>query len=168
MPPLDVFLVLKMSCDMGTLLNSVEGVENFMLTMRTLQPKAVLLFDHHADPHVDASSAASQLLAIDESFRLAESHGEYAYFMRYRPDFIMLEGRLEWPRVRDDTIYTSRKLDAPASDQAFLISRSLKAQWWGKLQAGRHLLCVSRIHHLQHGTPRSEWSVLPRWAAAPG
>jgi hypothetical protein len=132
MPPFDVFVVLKMSCAMGTLLNSEEGVECFMRTMRALRPKAVILFDRHADPSVDASSYASQLVAIDESFRLAEAHGEYRYFMRYRPDFIMMDTRLDWSRVRDDTIYTCRKLDAPASDQAFLVSRALKAAWWGK------------------------------------
>ena len=132
MPPLDVFVVLKMTCFMGTLLNSDVGVDNFMLTMRRLRPKAVILFDRHADPRVDASSYASQLIAIDESFRLAESHGEYEYFMRYRPDFIMMDTRLKWSSVRDDTIYTTRKLDSLGSDQAFLISRQLKADWWGK------------------------------------
>ena len=132
MPPLDVFVVIKMTCFMGTLLNSDDGVDNFMLTMRRLRPKAVILFDRHADPRVDESSYASQMIAIDESFRLAESHGEYEYFMRYRPDFIMMDTRLKWSSVRDDTIYTTRKLDAPGSDQAFLISRQLKAAWWGK------------------------------------
>ena len=132
MPPLDVFAVLKMSCGMGTLLNSVEGVEQFMQTMRALRPKAVLLYDRHADEHVDACAAASQLLGIDESFRLAEAHGTYAYYVRYRPDFVMMETRLDWACVRDDAIYTSQKIDAPASDQLFLVSRGVKQQWWGK------------------------------------
>lgn len=161
MPPLDVFVVLKMTCEMGTLLNSEEGVESFMRTMYTLRPKAVVLFDRHADPHVDACSAASQLLMIDESFRLAELHGgKYAYFMRYRPDFVMMETRVHWPHVRDDTIYTSRKLDAPASDQAFLLSHDLKESWWGRRFRLDDIYCVCpeyTIFNTKHRVQNGPW-----------
>ena len=143
MPPMDVFVVLKMSCDdMGTLLNSEEGVEQFMKSMRALRPKAVLLFDRWADARIDAAAAASQLCAIDESFRLADAYGSYAYYLRYRPDFIMLEPGLTWALVREDTIYTSRKLDAPASDQAFLISQHLRHHWWGQRFRCDDTMCV--------------------------
>ena len=143
MTPLDVFVVLKMSCHHGTLLNSAEGVEHFLLTVRALRPKAVILFDRFEDEKINASSYASQMLTIDAAFGAAQSHKPYDYYMRYRPDFIMMEdARLPWPPESDTTIYTTRKMDAPASDQAFLISGHLKEAWWDRLsKTDTHLCC---------------------------
>jgi len=157
MPPFDVFVVLKLECHSGTFLNSNEGLDHFMQTIRELTPRFVLIFDHYKDAQVNGSYL-SQLTSIDQSFRLAEARGSYDYFVRYRPDFIMLDTGVNGREFLTDTIYTTKKYDAPASDQVFLISKALKTTWWDKLdfqhwdkRFSLEYIIFESAHNIQNG-----------------
>ena len=66
---------------------------------------------------------------IDKSFDIAQSYGVYDYFIRYRPDFIMVDPIYveNINNFHSDTIYTTRKSDSSGSDQVFLISANMSA-----------------------------------------
>lgn len=172
MPPFDVFLVLKLDdAAYDSMLNDEFGVQAFMASIRTIRPRRVVLFHRFEDPKVNHSSYSSQLTMIDLSFRIAEAHRKYDYYMRYRPDFIMIDPIpiSDMNVFKRDTIYTTRKHDAPASDQIFLISAVTKRYWWDmQPKIGLTALCspeylIFRNQVVQNG-PHFRGGLLRPWS----
>lgn len=135
-PNADFFLCLKTRDKekKGSLMNTNAGFEGFMKTIETINRNRIVklvLFDRCEDPKVDRSNFGSQIRTIDYCFQMASQHKEYDYYLRYRPDFVLLRTRLP-SEINDNAIYTTRKKDATGSDQVFLISKKMKEEWWDK------------------------------------
>ena len=64
---------------------------------------------------------------------MATQYDNYDFFIRYRPDFILLNSNLNFENLNENIIYTTRKYDAPASDQVFMFSNKLRKIWWNNL-----------------------------------
>lgn len=134
-PDAHFFLVLKSKDVPHTkhppLFMSKTGVDGFMKTMDVIRhnTKSVLLFDGFADEQVNHSIFASQVHMMSMCFKTASEHHDYDYYLRYRPDFVLLEANLP-DTLNENTIYTTRKQDAIGSDQVFMFSNKLKTEWW--------------------------------------
>lgn len=139
-PNADFFLVLKRNDVPHTkhppLFLNKAGVDGFMKTMDIIQhnTKSVMLFDGFVDEHVNNRSFhASQVRMMDTCFNTASKHKDYDFYLRYRPDFVLLDAQLPkdpYTVIDENTIYTTRKDDAIGSDQVFLFSKKLKKEWW--------------------------------------
>ena len=132
-PNLDIFIVLKMTDKHKNFLNSSEGINSIVRNFLYLKPKKIIFIDTFFDKKINVSSYSSQLLLIDKSINLACQHGKYDFFIRYRPDFILLNLNLNFNNLNENIIYTTRKKDAKASDQVFMFSNKLREKWWSKL-----------------------------------
>lgn len=137
-PNAHFYLVLKRNDVSNTkyppLFLNKAGVNGFINTMDIIRrnTKSVMLFDEFADEEVNNSYFASQLRMMDMCFNAASKHHNYDFYIRYRPDFVLLDTQLPKDPYSIDkhTIYTTRKHDAIASDQVFMISKELKKEWW--------------------------------------
>lgn len=134
-PNADFFLCLKTRDKEknGSLMNTNAGYQGFMKSIGTIKDRIVkiILFDKCEDPKVDMSVFGSQIRTIDYCFQMASQHKDYDYYLRYRPDFVLLKTRLPL-EINDNAIYTTKKKDAPGSDQVFLMSKRMKDNWWDK------------------------------------
>ena len=73
------------------LLNSSEGINSTIIKhFLFLKPKKIMFVNSFLDKNIDSSSYSSQLLLIEKSINLACQYGNYDFFIRYRPDFIVL------------------------------------------------------------------------------
>ena len=88
-PNLDIFIVLKMT-DKYSNLNSSEGINSIIKHFLFLKPKKIMFVNSFLDKNIDSSSYSSQLLLIEKSINLACQYGNYDFFIRYKPDFIVL------------------------------------------------------------------------------
>tara|TARA_Y100001935_G_C17247570_1_gene479189 strand:+ start:177 stop:953 length:777 start_codon:yes stop_codon:yes gene_type:complete len=132
-PNTDIFIVLKMTDKFNNLLNSSEGINSIIKNFLYLKPKKILFIDSFLDKNIDTSPYSSQLLLINKSIDLATQYDNYDFFIRYRPDFILLNSNLNFENLNENIIYTTRKYDAPASDQVFMFSNKLRKIWWNNL-----------------------------------
>jgi hypothetical protein len=139
-PKAHFFLLLKCNDVKDTkhppLFLNKAGVDGFINTMDIIRhnTKSITLFDEFADEEVNNSRFASQLRMMDICFNTASKHRNYDFYIRYRPDFVLLDTQLpnDPDSIDKNTIYTTRKLDAIASDQVFMFSKKLKKEWWDK------------------------------------
>ena len=137
-PNAHFFLVLKCNDVSDTkhppLFLNKAGVDGFINTMDIIRhnTKSIMLFDEFADEEVNNSIFASQLRIMDMCFNTASIHHNYDFYIRYRPDFVLLDTQLpnDSYSIDKNTIYTTRKHDAIASDQVFMLSKNLKKEWW--------------------------------------
>lgn len=136
MPEFDVFVVLKTEDNKNTLMNNEKSIDEFIKTMSVVKPKKVFLFNSYVYKRIRSkySLYATQMLMIKKSFDIAMEYNNYDYFIRYRPDFIMFEPKFDINLIDENTIYTTRKFDSPASDQLFMISKKVKNIWFDKLE----------------------------------
>tara|TARA_Y100000741_G_scaffold364731_1_gene356729 strand:- start:1820 stop:2599 length:780 start_codon:yes stop_codon:yes gene_type:complete len=132
-PNTDIFIVLKMTDKFKNLLNSSEGINSIIKNFQCLKPKKIIFIDSFLDENIDSSSYSSQLLLINKSIELACEYGNYDFFIRYRPDFILLNLNLHFENLNENIIYTTRKYDALASDQVIMFSNKLRKIWWNNL-----------------------------------
>lgn len=124
------------------LLNSSEGINSIIKNFQCLKPKKIIFIESFLDENIDSSSYSSQLLLINKSIELASEYGNYDFFIRYRPDFILSNLNLNFENLNENIIYTTRKRDALASDQVIMFSNKLRKIWWNKL----NFLCSEKRH----------------------
>lgn len=132
-PNIDIFIVLKITDTIKNLLNSPEGINSLIQHFKYLKPKKLIFVESFLEKNINLSSYSSQLLLINKSIEIACKYDNYNYFIRFRPDFILLNLNLDIKNLNDDTIYTTRKSDAKASDQVFMFSSKLRKIWWNNI-----------------------------------
>lgn len=137
MPEFDVFIVLRTEDNKNTLMNNEKSIDEFIKTISIIKPKKIFLFDSYSYKRINNprySRYSIQMLMIKKCFDIAMEYDNYDYFIRYRSDFIMFDPRFNINLIDENTIYSTRKFDAPASDQVFMISKKLKNIWFDKLE----------------------------------
>ena len=132
----DVFFVLRTTDreNNKSLMNNEDAIDSVINTLNYLKVKKVIFFDNYEDVQVDTSTYSSQFFLIDKSINLADSYGNYDWFIRYRPDFILQDLNIDFNNLNINTIYTTKKNDNYLSDQVFMFSNSMKKIWWDKLR----------------------------------
>lgn len=132
-PQADIFLYFKThdKPDATTLLNHPTGASDFMKTVDVIKNniKHVVFFKGFSDEKTNKSTFISQLLNVDYCLKLAEKYDTYDYYIRTRPDYVILQ--MNAPNTIDDyTSYTALHNGSPANDMVYLFSRKLKKDWW--------------------------------------
>ena len=134
-PNADVFLYLKTHDKNGetTLLNSVNGVDEFMKTINIMKNRIIkiVFFEALSDSRGDKSTFHAQIRNVNACLNLAEQHKHYDYYLRMRPDYVILDTNLP-ATINDNVIYTDFHHGSPAGDMVYLFSNKLKKQWWDK------------------------------------
>lgn len=139
-PKAHFFLVLKRNDVSYTkhqpLFLSKAGVDGFMKTMDIIRhnTKNIIIFDKFENKKIDKSIFASQIRMIDMCLNTAAKYYNYDFYVRYRPDFVLIDTLLpkDLYSIDENTIYTARKFDAIGNDQVFMFSKKLKKEWWDK------------------------------------
>lgn len=131
-PDFDTYLILKLE-DYGskTLMNSNEAIDEFIKTIKLIKPMKIIIFKKFTNKIINTNRYLSQMSSINLSFVIANNK-KYDYFLRYRPDFVLIKLNLDLDKLNKKYIYTTRKHDAKGSDQVFLISKILINEWWKK------------------------------------
>ena len=135
LPNADVFLYLKTHDKKGetTLLNSVNGVDEFMKTINIMKNRIIkiVFFEALSDSRGDKSTFHAQIRNVNACLNLAEQHKHYDYYLRMKPDYVILDTNLP-AIISDNVIYTDFHHGSPAGDMVYLFSNKLKKQWWDK------------------------------------
>lgn len=134
-PNAHIFIVFKLEDKLNTLtlVNSEYGVNEFMETINVMREnlKHVFFFEKFIDKKTNNSTFISQLLSVNKCFNIAQQTDEYDYYMRMRPDYVILDMKL--PESFDESIvYTAFQKGAPACDMVYLFSKKQKKTWWDK------------------------------------
>ena len=132
-PNADVFLYLKThdKLEEKTLLNNENGVNEFMNTIGAIKKHIVeiVFFEALSDSRGDKSTFHAQIRNVNACLNLAEKHKHYDYYVRMRPDYVILDTNLP-SIINYDVIYTDFHHGSPAGDMVYLFSNKMKKQWW--------------------------------------
>jgi hypothetical protein len=132
LPDFDTFCCLRLETSM---LHTDDDLEEYRRTLEILNPIGAVLFERIP---VENNNLLSQVTMIEHAVEMATDHQKYDFYIRMRPDFVVVDAKLppfaEWDT---NTIYTTRKLDARASDQVFMFSEQLRERWWSKIVSAK-------------------------------
>jgi hypothetical protein len=116
----DTYLMLKTD----HLMQTEQGLRNLKQIIKTLKPIYSIAFKQWSQN--DENCYYSQMKMIRHLIN-ASNHDHYDYYIRIRPDTVI-------PNLNEinfnHQIYSSRKFDAKANDQFFVMSRQIVNEWF--------------------------------------